>query len=290
MNNLLFIIILIIILLIILLIDKDKDTFINSDILLENPDNNIKTIDVINRQTDTEIPLNIFMTWYTKDLTTNMKDSIEEIKSNNPEFNFYIYDDEDCRNFLKKYFVNDVVNAFDSLIPGAYKADLWRYCVLYYYGGIYVDIKYKSINNFKFIELTDKEYLIKDRLIGGGGIYNGLLILKEGNTILYNCIKKVIKNVRNKYYGLTPLHPTGPMLMKEFVSKDKLSNSLKYEQHLSFDFIDGIGLIFDKMVTTDYIIKNNKKILKSYNTYRKDQKKSKTPHYTKLFFNKKIYV
>ena len=30
--------------------------------------------------------------------------------------------------------------AYDALIPGAFKADLFRYCVLFIYGGVYADI------------------------------------------------------------------------------------------------------------------------------------------------------
>ncbi len=278
----LFIIILLVLLLLMYLIKLEKEKFINSDILLENPDNNIKTIDVINRQTNTEIPLNLFMTWYTKDLPTNMKKSVEDTKANNPEFNFYLYDDEDCRNFLKKYFINDVVNAFDSLIPGAYKADLWRYCVLYYYGGIYVDIKYQPIDDFKFIELTDKEYFVKDRPVGGSGIYNALLVCKAGNTILYNCIKKIISNVEKKNYGKSALEPTGPLLMKEFVSEDDLKDALVFDKVYSKDL--------KNIIYTDYILKNNKKILKNYSKYRDEQEKSKSTHYDILYRQKKIYT
>ena len=109
------------------------------------------------------IPLNIFQTWYTLDLPENMRRNIDLLKQNNPEFKHYLYDDEMCRNFIKENFNNDTLWAFDKLRPGAYKADLWRYCVLYIHGGIYLDIKFRSLNNFRLIELTDKEYWVKDR-------------------------------------------------------------------------------------------------------------------------------
>jgi len=100
--------------------------------------------------TNCGIPLNIFQTWHTKNLPPSMIDSVENIKMNNKNFNYKLFDDEDCRNFIKNNFDGSVLYAFDSLKPGAYKADLWRYCVLYILGGIYIDIKYQVINNFKF--------------------------------------------------------------------------------------------------------------------------------------------
>ena len=36
--------------------------------------------------------------------------------------------------------IPQVRQAYDSLIPGAFKADLFRYCVLLIYGGVYADV------------------------------------------------------------------------------------------------------------------------------------------------------
>lgn len=38
------------------------------------------------------------------------------------------------------HFPAEVKEAYDDLIPGAFKADLFRYCVLFIYGGVYADI------------------------------------------------------------------------------------------------------------------------------------------------------
>ena len=108
----------------------------------------------IKQHYNTVIPLNIYQTWHTKDLPKFMKKTVDNIIKNNPAFKHYLFDDNDCRNFIKDNFDVTVLNAFDSLIPGAYKADLWRYCVLYKNGGIYLDIKYEPVNGFKFINLT----------------------------------------------------------------------------------------------------------------------------------------
>ena len=102
------------------------------------------------------IPLNIFQTWHTKKLPPLMENAVNKIKLLNPRFNHQLFDDYDCREFIKKNFTLEILNAYDSLIPGAYKADLWRYCILYKLGGIYLDIKYIPHNGFRFISLTEK--------------------------------------------------------------------------------------------------------------------------------------
>ena len=128
----------------------------------------------------TVIPLNIYQTWYTKNLNIDMANNIIKIKRNNPAFNYQLFDDDDCRNFIKNNFETNVLKTFDTLIPGAYKADLWRYCILYINGGIYLDIKYSQRNNFKFINLTEKEHLVMDA--GNNGIYNALMVCKPKNN------------------------------------------------------------------------------------------------------------
>ena len=240
----------------------------NDDILLEN------SSETVNNNNDNIIPLNIFMTWNTNDMPPNMKKSVDIVKSTNPEFNVYIYNDKDCYDFLKNNFIKDVVDAFDCLIPGAYKADLWRYCILYKYGGIYQDIKFQPVNNFKYIDLVDKEYFVRDIKNSGGGIYNALLICKPKNKILYKSIKEIIKNVKNKFYGKSNLEPTGPLLMKKFFSKREIQN---LELYNGWSFIN------------DGIYKNKEKILKFYSFYRKEQLKSIKPRYTILYSQKKIY-
>ena len=105
---------------------------------------------------DSIIPLNIYSMWHTKNLPPKMKQNYEYIKSMNPEFNHYLYDDDDCYEFIKNNFDSNVLYAYVSLIPGAYKADLWRLCILYINGGIYLDMKFKCVNNFKLVAFTEK--------------------------------------------------------------------------------------------------------------------------------------
>ena len=97
------------------------------------------------------IPLKIYQTWHTKTLPQHMLEAVNKLKQRHPRFEYFLFDDNDCRQFIIKHFDNNVVKAFDSLIPGAYKADLWRYCVLYITGGIYLDIKYYCTNSFRLI-------------------------------------------------------------------------------------------------------------------------------------------
>jgi len=170
------------------------------------------------------IPLHIYQTWETKELDKDMRDCVNKVKLLNPEFEHHLYDDIECAVFIKDNFDKDVYDAYMSLIPGAYKADLWRYCILYKKGGIYLDIKYYNVAGFNFIKLTDDEYFCKDIEVNGGGVYNAIMICKPNNKKLLNCINNIVLNVKNKYYGEGSLYPTGPMLLKKEFTNYEIKN------------------------------------------------------------------
>jgi mannosyltransferase OCH1-like enzyme len=149
-----------------------------TDNLIDNLDsNNLDSNNLDSNNFSFEIPNNIFQTWHTKKLPLRMFQMIKKMIKSNPRFRYYLFDDNDCRNFIQKNFDTDVLHAYNNLIPGAYKADLWRYCILYKYGGIYIDIKYYPVNNFKLFNLLKKEHWVLDN--GGGGIYNALMVCKK---------------------------------------------------------------------------------------------------------------
>jgi mannosyltransferase OCH1-like enzyme len=221
------------------------------------------------------IPLNIFQTWHTKNLPPLMRNNVEYIQKLNPAFKYTLFDDEDCRNFIKENFPNDVLDAFNKLIPGAYKADLWRYCVLYKLGGIYLDIKYRPVNGFKFINLTEKEHWVLD--IDNNGIYNALMVCKPGNEILLNAINQIVKNVQIKYYGGSCLDPTGPNLLAKY-----FNNNTKKQFDLKHSFFENHS--------NRFIHYKNYIILKSYNGYLQEHSKNqKVEHYSVLWGKKAIY-
>jgi mannosyltransferase OCH1-like enzyme len=55
------------------------------------------------------------------------------------EFNYVFYNNEMCDEFIKNNFDENVYKAYSMLPIDVMKADLWRYCIIYKYGGIYSD-------------------------------------------------------------------------------------------------------------------------------------------------------
>jgi hypothetical protein len=231
------------------------------------------------------IPLNIYLTWGIKQLPIKMQENVDKMRKINPEFNIQLFDDNDCRKFIKKNFNEDILIAFDTLKPGAYKADLWRLCILYINGGIYIDIKLNCINNFKFIALTEKEHFVIDRpgfwKEETFGLYNALIVTKPKNNLLLRCINKISKNVKNKNYDFNTLYPTGPGLIGEEYIKMLRKNESTIESELN-----KLDLCMDNYT----IIFNNIPIINNYKEYRDEQKQfAKTKTYDELYLHKQIY-
>ena len=143
------------------------------------------------------IPYVVYMTWEYKPLSVKVQANIDKLKAENPEFEFKIFDGNERREFIASNFDTSVIEAYDHLVPGAYKADLWRYCALYLNGGIYLDMDLKFINGFRLTSLMDNnEYFVKD--INDQGIWNGFIVARAGNKRLLNAINMIISNVKNR--------------------------------------------------------------------------------------------
>jgi mannosyltransferase OCH1-like enzyme len=233
-----------------------------------------------------KISPNVYQTWLTKDLKPGMKECVEYNKSKNPKIKFHLFDDEDCKTFLEQYFVPEVANTYEKLIPGAYKADLWRYCVLYKHGGIYMDIKFKFADNIDVYSMfvqENQEVFVEDSEHPRKGIYNAFMICRPGNQKMLYCINKIIENVNNKYFGEDPLYPTGPMLLKSAFSEEEL-NRIEYKNK-------NVHINSDGMTNVNIENKNtNQTIVECYKEYRQEQiNQTKVAYYHDLWNAHDIY-
>jgi mannosyltransferase OCH1-like enzyme len=204
-----------------------------------------------------------------------MKENYDYLVESNPKITFHLYDENECHEFIKNHFEPDVLWAYESLIPCSYKSDLWRFCVLFINGGIYMDIKYRCVNGFKFIALTEQEHFVRDAVCSD--VYTALIVTLPENKVLLNCIRQIVDNVKNKYYGTNCLHPTGPGLLgKNFTQEEKNSMEMYHS--------------FLESNNKYYIVKSDRIILMFYDGYREEQKKNqKLKHYSELWNERNIY-
>lgn len=224
------------------------------------------------------IPLVIYQSWGSHFLPRTMHGVVMKNLEQNPEFDYYLYSDEECRAFIQSHYSSEVVKAFDTLRPGAYKSDLWRYCVLYAKGGVYFDIKLESQTPIVDLLQIQQTMLTKDHVSitkNYDCLWNGLMISAPGNEIFKYCIEDIVKSCREKNYQRNNLDITGPCLLGRMV---KQHHPTLYSQYSVF------------ALSIDKIIYNSQPIFKYYKNYRTEQKKwQKGEYYGKLYKDHNVY-
>jgi hypothetical protein len=101
---------------------------------------------------DFRAPKNIFQTWETEEsIPPSCLPVINKIKENNPDWNYIFYSAKDRRNLVEK-FGYDTLKVYDNAINKAQQSDIFRYCVLYTYGGLYLDIKASVLGDLNYLQ------------------------------------------------------------------------------------------------------------------------------------------
>lgn len=139
----------------------------------------------------------------------------------NPEYEARYYTDTEQVDYIKKH-EPDLLPFYNKLIPGAYKADMFRCVVLYYEGGIYLDDKSTTLYPFSHYVKPDTEFAIFSDASDGYG-FNGFIASIPFHPILRKNLDQMKVNIKTKNYGISSLEPTGPGLMgrciNEFLGK-----------------------------------------------------------------------
>ena len=175
-----------------------------------------------------------------------------------------IYNNETLREFIKSNYNSEVLWAYDSLRPFSYKSDLGRFCILYKYGGWYFDIAIKCLLKFDvneeidMISFRDEQRHSRTSWAASGGI----IWSKPNNKILLSAIEGIVENCKDKWYGRTPLCPTGPALFGEAIAKNNRYKNIIFGDLVRpmVPFIRKNIPIFKNIIKSKFILPNNKVI------------------------------
>lgn len=164
---------------------------------------------------NSSIPRLIHQTFQTKNIPPEFEENVNRIKAMNPDWHHQIYDDEDILAFLTEYCDPGILNYYNRINPkyGAAKADLFRYLLLYKFGGVYLDIK--STINFPLDSIlkSDDQYLLTQwknkpgekhegwgmspylKNVPGGEFQQWHVVASPGHPFLKAVIEKVLSNI-----------------------------------------------------------------------------------------------
>jgi mannosyltransferase OCH1-like enzyme len=137
-----------------------------------------------------------------KSIGENERNAVNNWKKLNPEYEIKLYDDEMCKAFLLEHFGKLHCDIFDFLKDGPIKADFWRVCILYIYGGIYSDIDNKPLVAIRDFVEPDVDFLICSSVANipplSFNFNPNLIMCCKGNEILKRSIDWYIQKYNAK--------------------------------------------------------------------------------------------
>jgi hypothetical protein len=122
-------------------------------------------------------------------------------KNLNPDYEIKLYDNELCKKFLLEEYSQLFLDIFNFIPDGPIKADFWRLCILYKYGGVYSDADNEPLLPLKdFIEddvsfVTCSSYWDAMRF----NFNPNFIICYKNDEIINKCINWYIEKYNNRY-------------------------------------------------------------------------------------------
>jgi len=124
-----------------------------------------------------------------------------------PDVEYHLYSGEELEDIIENNFHSDVFTAYKKLKPYACKADLGRLCLLYLYGGLYVDLNLYFINTIphldrlEFFAFRDKPKASKQYW----AVQNGIIYSVKKSKIIKTAIDLIVDNCKTEYYGVNTI-------------------------------------------------------------------------------------
>lgn len=232
-----------------------------------------------------KIPPYIFQTWRNTEISPQMK-AARQTFIDQENYKYICWDDQECFRFLLNEYGERYSNAYSLLVPGAYRADFWRYCVLYKFGGIYVDAKTSCLRPFdEILRSCDELVLVRD--LPEVCLLNGFIACAPRHPLMKHAIDKCLENIESRYYGSSPLDITGPhMFGKAFC---RFLGAPEDTLTLNPGFTNKIQM-FGRTNDGKYIVsqEGERLLQKEYDGYYKNDVLVQY-HYPTLWINKKVY-
>lgn len=173
----------------------------------------------LNKKKDQEqkIPKTIIQTFFTKEtLSVHHQNAQLSFIEFNPEYEYKLFLDYECREFISNHFPKYIVKVYDLLYSLAYKSDLFRLCYLFVKGGCYFDNKHiLKCPLSDIIDPNDKDIFCDESF--EFGIHCGLLFSIPNNYCFKLAILDICEKVSRRYIPTHILELAGPIQVYKFL-------------------------------------------------------------------------
>jgi len=202
------------------------------------------------------IPKRMMQTWEHKQLNPQFQEIVDTWKKHNPHYEFALLDSTEREQFIQKHFEKDVVYAYQQIIPGAYKSDLFRYCYLWVEGGVYADIDTLCMGKLDDFLVPEVDFVVPIDLNSSPheGTHNlscGFFASVPRHPILMWAIQKIVHNVKHNIVPSSKLDFSGPGILgravNEFLNRNETESFVGkegiYPHHSTLNNYKGIHFL-----------------------------------------------
>ena len=148
-----------------------------------------------------------------------MKQAMMSILERNPDYEYYYFSDRRAREFVVANFPQDVIAAFDAIVPGALKADLFRYCWLVKMGGVYLDADMQAGAQPLSAVIRPTDEFVSPDDCGNNYVYNAFIACTPGHEYMKWALNAAVYRITKREYGSDPLWITGPRLLQDILQE-----------------------------------------------------------------------
>ena len=158
-----------------------------------------------------------------------LANAVRTWKKHSNKFQYYFYDNNLCDNFMIENFSGKIYEAYKKLPLCVMKADLWRYCIIYRYGGIYADVD-TICKVDPTIFLTDALLTLVSE-VDGDSLCQWVFSAPAGSPILKTIIDLSVERVLNTHISEIKgtkmvISLTGPYVFTDGIEKYLKENNL----------------------------------------------------------------
>lgn len=167
------------------------------------------------------IPKTIWQTY--KDpydiLLQYQKDATKTWKDLNPEYEWHYMDDSQAKEFIYSEYGQEWLDIFNSCPVGVMRGDLWRYLIIYAFGGIYTDLDTLCLSPIDNWLLNDKEFIVCPET--SEHFCQWTFAAAAGSPILKSVLCEIKEAFNNPIYGQPHFvhNMTGPAIWTKGISK-----------------------------------------------------------------------
>lgn len=176
------------------------------------------------------IPKIIHQTYKDKNLPFIYKDCQETIKKLHPDFEYKFYTDGDIFNFIKLSFP-EYYDKFMKLPRMIMKIDMFRYFLMYKFGGLYADLDYKFLKKFDLLDNSIVLPISRENQNNEMTRLGNCIFASEPNNPFWKyVIDTLFTYDRNKYTNDfsvdSDINGTGPVFLTDMYLKYKNNATL----------------------------------------------------------------